>query len=295
MLTVAAADAAAREVTLVRELVRTESVLGDRRQPDGSWEWMIEDEPGVALVRITSFGERTAAEFQAACEAVESRLSGPDGAAGAVVIDLRGNAGGLLSAAVEVCDLLLDDGVIVSTRGRFDRAAEADGGLRDVRRATRGTVLADVPLAVLVDGLTASAAEVVAACLQDHGRAVVVGSRTFGKGTVQTIVPLSDSSGLVKLTTAEYIRPSRANIHRRGDDGSRETWGVVPEPGCEIAPTGRQIEAMRAWRRHRDVVATPGRPATIDASVSRGQLPRHVDAVLAVAIDAVRIPRKAAD
>ena len=266
-----------RNVPLVREIVKIESVLGDRRRPDGSWDWAIEGEPGCVIIRIESFGERTVDELRRAIDAIS------DGTAqGGVILDLRGNSGGLLSAAVEVCDLFLDEGVIVSTRGRGSREADDDGedsAPLDVRRATRGAALAGLPMAVLIDGLTASAAEVVAACLQDHRRAIVVGSRSFGKGTVQSILPLSDGSGLVKLTTSEYRRPNRTNIHRRIDDTVDAEWGVSPDLGCEITPTGRQSEAIEAWRRIRDVASVPPQTQSMAA------LPRHIDPVLARAID----------
>ena len=293
------ADGSARDIALVREIVRTESVLGDRRHGDGTWEWMVEGEPAAATIRITNFGERTADELRRAVEAITSRMTGADQQVerdeqepiGVLILDLRGNAGGLLSAAVEVCDIFLDDGVIVSTKGRVlggQGAGDAET-TGDVRRATRGAALADLPMAVLVDGLTASAAEVVAACLQDHGRAIVVGSRTFGKGTVQSILPLSDGSGLLKLTTSEYLRPSRANIHRRSDDDDSDTdWGVSPDRGCEITPTGRQIEALQAWRRTRDIVSPKDGWGGAVEPESQSSQPRRVDPVLAKAVDTLR-------
>jgi len=295
----ASADGPARDIALTREVVRTESVLGDRRRQDGTWEWTIEGEPAAVMIRITNFGERTADELRRAVEAITNRMNGAEqpseregqAADGLLILDLRGNAGGLLSAAVEVCDIFLDDGVIVSTKGRglAGRGASDAGVTGDVRRATRGAALADLPIAVLVDGLTASAAEVVAACLQDHGRAIVVGSRSFGKGTVQSILPLSDGSGLLKLTTAEYLRPSRVNIHRRSDeDDSDAEWGVSPDRGCEITPTGRQIEALQAWRRTRDSVAPIGGMTGSAERDSQASLPRRADLVLARAIDALR-------
>lgn len=271
----------ARDVTLLRDTVRVENVLGDRRRADGGWDWMIEGEPGVALVRVTGFGEQTAAELAAALETVaaEADLRG-------LVIDLRGNPGGLLSAAVEVCDLFLDNGVIVITRGRRGAAEAGAEGTVDVRRATAGAALEGVPMAVLVDGLTASAAEIVAACLQDAGRATVVGSRSFGKGTVQSILPLSDGRGLLKITTSEYLRPSRATIHRGADDGDEATWGVSPDAGWEIAPTAEAAARVREWRRRRDVVP----PRLVQAATRSGSaagLPRDVDAVLARGIEAL--------
>lgn len=258
-----------RVVDLVRDIVKVENVLGDRRHPDGSWDWMLEGEPGVGFVRIVGFGERTAEDVETALRSIAEQ----PGLRG-VVLDLRGNPGGLLSAAVEVCDLLLDDGVIVSTRGRRDSAG---GETRlDVREAETGRLLADVPVVVLIDGLTASAAEIVAACLQDNGRAQVVGSRSYGKGTVQSILPLSDGQGLLKLTTSEYLRPGRASIHRRKGDGDEAVWGVLPDRGLEIAPTAEALDRLQAWRRNRDFAVAAGR-----------RLPREVDRVLARAVDAL--------
>lgn len=268
-------DVARRDVTLVRELIETESVLGDRREADGRWSWMLEGVPGVGYVRITSFGERTATELAAACAALESG----EGVRG-VVLDLRGNPGGLLSAAVEVCDLLLDDGVIVHTR---KRPSDAGSSVLDARRATAGARLSGVPIVVLVDGLTASAAEIVAACLQDSRRATVVGGRTFGKGTVQSILSLSDDRGLLKLTTSEYLRPSRASIDRRGG-GDDDPWGVSPDAGCELAPTAETLARVATWRRTRDAAGP------VPAWMAAHGLPGDVDPVLARGLEALSAP-----
>jgi carboxyl-terminal processing protease len=268
---------AIREVRLLREVIEVESVQGDRRRPDGSWDWLLEGESGVAYLRIVSFGERTAAELTAALEAIshEAELRG-------VVLDLRGNPGGLLQAAVDVCDAFLDEGVIVATRGRH---AATEPAMLDERRATAGQLLAGVPLAVLVDGLTASAGEIVAACLQDSGRAAVVGSRTFGKGTVQALLPLSDDRGLLKLTTAEYLRPSREAIDRPRGAGDDAPWGVRPDAGYEVAPPAEAVERVRDWRRGRGVVPVAGGAAA--AAVSSA-LPREIDAVVARAVEALQ-------
>ncbi|MEY3205771.1 MAG: hypothetical protein RLZZ21_2102 [Planctomycetota bacterium] len=263
------ATAAARDVRLERALVTTETVLGDRRRHDGTWSYRLDDDPAIALVRITSFGERTADELDAALGslAAEPPLRG-------LVLDLRGNPGGLLSAAIAVCDRFVESGVIVATRGR---AATNGGPPLEPREATPGAVVPGVPMAVLVDGLTASAAEIVAACLQDHGRARIVGSRTFGKGTVQTLVPLGGGDGLLKLTTAEYVRPRGAGLNRRPDDRDDAAWGVTPDRGAEIAPTAASLDRLRRWRRQRDAVAGAGSAAAAGS--------RDVDEVLAVAVD----------
>ena len=262
---------AGRDVRLTRALVTTETVLGDRRGTDGAWSFRLADAADIALVRINGFGERTVEEFEAALAAIASPP--PRG----IVLDLRGNPGGLVSAAVGVCDRLLESGVIVSTRGRAGAAGDPP---LEVREATAGAAFPDVPVAVIIDGLTASAAEIVAACLQDHGRATVVGSRTFGKGTVQSLVPLGGGDGLLKLTTSEYLRPRGAGLNRRMSDDDDAQWGVAPDRGYEISPTAASLERLRRWRRQRDAVAAPGRDTGTESS-------RSVDEALSLAIDAV--------
>lgn len=275
--------AVARDVTLTRDVVEIESVQGDRRRPDGSWDWWLEGEPGIAHLRITGFGERTSGELDAALAEIvagQAPAGGRSVPLRGIVIDLRGNPGGLVASAVDVCDRFLDDGVIVSTRGRRSTAVgRADGNPADVRRASPGAVAGDVPIVVIVDGLTASAAEIVAACLQDHARATVVGERTYGKGTVQSILPLS-GGGLLKLTTAEYLRPSGETINRRPEDAEDATWGVSPDAGFSIVPSGDSLDRLSRWRMRRDAHAFVREPGL------RMALPRAVDEVLARALDA---------
>ena len=267
-----------RRVELRRETLRTETVAGDRRRADGSWDFFLEGEEGVALVRVSAFSPSTVDDLDRAC--AEIAAAGPPRA---LILDLRGNRGGLLASAVEVCDRFLDGGVIVSTRRR-----DAEPDRFEVRRALPGELLDAVPMVVLVDGLTASSAEVVAACLQDNRRATVVGSRTFGKGTVQSILPLSDGRSALRMTTAEYLRPSLANIHRHPHHADADVWGVSPDPGHEITPTAGVLEAVRAWRSRRDAI--PRHPAavhpTATADASAGALPRQVDPAVARALAA---------
>jgi carboxyl-terminal processing protease len=155
----------------------------------------------VGFVRITQFNQRTLSEFRRAIfdlieEGAESYL-----------IDLRNNPGGLLNSCVEIADLLLDNGVIVSTRGRFDRANE-------VIYARQGTIT-DLPIAVLINEGSASASEILAGALKDHERAIIVGKKSFGKGSVQTLFNLSDSSGIF-VTIAKYYTPSGTVIDKVG-------------------------------------------------------------------------------
>jgi carboxyl-terminal processing protease len=238
-LTIKHDDDMPRTVELVREIIQIESILGDIPRPDGNWQFMLEDEPGIAHLRIVLFGDRTAEEFVRIMEGLKR-----EGVRG-VVIDLRDNAGGALDAAVAICDLLLPAGkTIVETRGR-------NGRLLNRYETTGAGQYLSLPLAVVVNRNSASAAEIVAACLQDHERAVVAGERTYGKGTVQQLVPLAERS-LLKLTWASFWRPSGVNIHRMMDAPKDGTWGVVPDKGYEVPLPDDEYTEYLKYRSHRD-------------------------------------------
>jgi len=161
-------------------------------------------EPGYGYVRITSFSETTAPDLNRAVAELKRQNSG---SLKGLVLDLRNNPGGVLEAGVAVADAFLDHGVIVTADGRASDA-------RFRMDATPGDVLNGAPLVVLVNGGSASAAEIVAGALKDHSRAELIGHRTYGKGSVQTVMPLS--RGALKLTTSRYFTPSGASIHERG-------------------------------------------------------------------------------
>jgi carboxyl-terminal processing protease len=184
------------ELTLEREVIRVASVKARAL------------EPGYGYVRIAQFQQETGKELR---EKLRRLVASNKGALRGLVLDLRSNPGGLLNAAVEVSDAFLDDGLIVSTRGRIK---EADISFS----ASKGDLIDGAPLIVLVDNGTASAAEIVAGALKGHHRALVMGARTFGKGSVQTVLPLS-SSAAVKLATARYYTPS----------GSIQATGIRPD------------------------------------------------------------------
>jgi carboxyl-terminal processing protease len=162
-------------------------------------------ESGYGYLRISQFQEQTGAELK---RKLRQLVSAADGRLRGLVLDLRSNPGGLLNAAVDVSDAFLDDGVIVSTRGRL---AEGDVTFS----AAQGDLIDGAPLVVLVDAGTASAAEIVAGALKDHRRALIMGARTFGKGSVQSVLPL-ESGYAVKLTTARYFTPSGTSIQAAG-------------------------------------------------------------------------------
>jgi carboxyl-terminal processing protease len=182
-----------REFTIVREIIKIRSIKS-RTLVDG-----------FGYVRVTQFQERTADDLAAALESLRKENGG---ALNGLVLDLRNNPGGLLDQAVKVSDAFLDSGLIVYTEGREE-------GSRMQFSAHRQGSEPEYPMVVLINGGSASAAEIVAGALQDHRRAVVMGTQSFGKGSVQTIIPLSDNSGL-RLTTARYYTPNGTSIQARG-------------------------------------------------------------------------------
>lgn len=182
-----------KEFILKREVIKIKSVKSKTL------------EEGFGYVRVTQFQERTANDLERALNDLRKTSNGN---IRGLIIDLRNNPGGLLDQAVEVADLFLEEGLIVYTKGR-----EADAQMEFSARRS-GIELA-CPMVVLINGGSASASEIVAGALQDHGRAVVLGTQSFGKGSVQTILPLGDDSGL-RLTTALYYTPKGTSIQAKG-------------------------------------------------------------------------------
>lgn len=179
----------------------------------------------IAYVRISNFQSNTTKELKKALIQIEEdrRLKG-------LILDLRNNPGGLLNQAIEVSDLFLDSGIIVSTKGR--KVSQ-----NFVAYAHKNLIKRDYPIVVLVNGGTASAAEIVAGALQDNKRALIVGTKTFGKGSVQTVIPLSDGSAL-RLTTARYYTPSGRCI---------QITGIEPDIELPFIPP-KQIKKIRFFR-----------------------------------------------
>ena len=228
------------EIEIVRAVIQEDSVLGDTRNADGSWNYFLEGYDKIAYVRINTFGEKTAEELRTVLRDLSEQ------GLRRLILDLRNNPGGLLMSAIDICDLFVDSGVIVTTRGR-------DGEVRRAIHASGNGPYLKLPIAVLVNQYSASASEIVAACLQDHHRAVVVGESTYGKGTVQEIIELENAQGAIKLTTSSYWRPSGRNIHRTSDAGESDPWGVSPDPGYEVTMDDEALARLVRWRLGRDV------------------------------------------
>ena len=214
------------DVTLTREVIKIQSVKSK----------MLEK--GFGYVRITQFQERTDDDLERALKTLDKESGGLRG----LVLDLRNDPGGLLTQAVHVCDLFLDSGLIVYTDGRLENQKQK-------YFAHKAGTWGDTPMVVLVNGGSASASEIVAGALQDQKRALVLGTTTFGKGSVQTILPLDDNSAL-RLTTARYYTPSGRSI---------QATGIVPDIGMD------QLG---------NPVAKDDKPAT---GVREADLPRHLE------------------
>ncbi len=247
------------DVKLARAIIKIPSVLGDTRDEHGQWNFALAGHPGIGYVRIVSFGEQTVGELEKALASLAKQQ------AQAVVLDLRHNFGGILRSAVSTCDFFVKDGVIVTTRGR-DKKQNLE-----TFRASGKARFTTWPIVVLVDHLTASAAEIVAACLQDHQRAIVVGERTWGKGTVQNVIPLEGGKSALKLTVATYWRPNERNIHRLHDAKEEDDWGVKPDKGFEMKLSQEEQVRSAEERRQRDAAGATakGVPGIFDPPLEK--------------------------
>jgi len=177
-----------------------------------------------------------------------------------------------------VCDLFISEGRIVSTKGR-----NSPERVWDARK--EGT-FEGFPMAVLVNRYSASASEIVAACLQDHKRAIIVGERTWGKGSVQNVIELEDGHSALKLTTASYVRPNGKNIHRFPGAKDTDEWGVRPDKGFEFQLKDGDLQRLIEDRRSRDVLppSAEGAPATVAKPAKRAEGP-FVDRQLQAAVE----------
>jgi carboxyl-terminal processing protease len=196
-------------------------------------------EPGIGYLRISQFSDTTGTDTEAAVRALEEQAGGR---LRGLVLDLRNNPGGVLDAAVEVSDFFLERGTIVSAEGRSAQS-------RFRMEAAAGDLARGTPIAVLVNEGSASAAEIVAGALHDHGRARLFGQKTFGKGSVQTVLPLEDGKAL-KLTTSRYFTPSGASIHERGIEPDEPLPRPEPAAAPGPPPEGKadpEIRAAIAW------------------------------------------------
>jgi carboxyl-terminal processing protease len=263
-----------KEVTLTREVIRLETVLADLRGDDGLWDYLLDDESRIGYIRITGFGRNTAEDLRKALNILKK-----DDMAG-LILDLRFNPGGLLSSAIQVADLFVSEGKIVSTAGRNVK--------EHVWEAEKEGTYESVPLVVLVNRSSASASEIVAACLQDHQRAVVIGERTYGKGSVQRVIEMEGGQSALKLTTAGYCRPNGKNIDRHPDDTLADEWGVKPNDGFALPLNSADSVALELHRQDRDALKSLDKRPSNDDPASRLEEAEFADQQLAMALNHLR-------
>lgn len=227
-------------ITLTREVIVTRTIKGVHRTGrNGEWNHVLDEGRRIGYIRITQFTASTDDEFADALASL-----GDPTTLGGLIIDVRSNPGGLLTSAVAIADMFLRDGVIVSMKGRAHP--------EEVARARPQDTLPNFPLIVLIDGQSASASEIVAGALVENERAIAVGTRSFGKGSVQGVQRLpSARGGQLKLTEQRYYLPSGRSIHRV--DGATE-WGVDPTPGFYVPLTDEEYVAMMMQRREDDII-----------------------------------------
>ncbi len=213
---------------LTRRRIELTTIRGVHRLGDSQdkWDYILDRDAGVAYIKLTGFNPSSQAELDIALR--EADRQGMRG----LILDLRNNPGGLLDIAISAVSTFLDDGEVVSTEGRKERSVH--------HRVSGGAEFPDLPLVVLVNDGSASASEILAGVLQDHDRAVVLGERTFGKGSVQRVMSLAtrfgrDVDARLKLTTALYhIQPSGRTPHKASADA--DTWGIDPDWKVELMP-----------------------------------------------------------
>jgi carboxyl-terminal processing protease len=259
-LTVRHLDGTEVELSMTREQINLPTVMGFRQYIDKhgapAWDYWVSKDQKIAYIRLTQFTGDTFTELKAAMEQVLAQ-----GMRG-LILDLRFNPGGRLDQAKKVVNLYIRDGVIVSTRG-LHRAPE-------VLRATPGEALAteEFPMIVLVNEHSASAAEIVSGSLKDNKRALIIGTRTYGKGSVQELIPMAEDGGLLKLTVAYYYLPNGELVHKK--KGATQ-WGVEPQINVPLSAEAEQKVLLE--QSDQEMLHVTTRPSTGPASTHPATAP----------------------
>ena len=244
------------EVEITRGRVEVESILGYKRKDDAGWNFMVDPKSKIGYIRMSSFARNTFKDLQIAMN--DLMKQGVKG----LVFDLRFNPGGLLDIAIDVTDLYVDDGLIVSIRQRPPAKEIFYSG------KSNGSLL-DFPMVCLVNGYSASGSEIVSAALQDHGRAKIMGERSYGKGSVQNIVDLdvidpktgTTRTAEIKYTTATFWRPNKKNLNKASTPGKDDDeWGVTPDKVIKL--TSKERRDLEEHLRNSETIMPKGKSKT---------------------------------
>ena len=225
------------ELTLRRDRVHVATVRGFSRNEDNGWDYWIDRDHRIGYLRITSFHINTMEDFNNVLASLQRiGLRG-------LILDLRYNPGGIMHVAIDMVDRFVADGSILATVTRRRSIDEF--------RANATGTLTELPLAVLINGGSASSSEIVSGALQARGRAVIIGTRSFGKGSVQHVIHLTGHEAAIKLTTAYYKLPDGRIIHRTPKSTDADSWGVIPDIVVNLTP--EEESALRERRRALDL------------------------------------------
>jgi C-terminal peptidase prc len=231
---------------ITRAMVELESVVGVKRKPDDTWSFWLDPEQKIGYIRLTTFASTSARDMARIIAQLQK-----DGLK-ALVLDVRFNPGGVLNGARDVANLFLDRGEIVSIKYR--------SGQNTTMSARAEGYLVDLPVVCLINGDSASASEIVSAALQDHRRAAIMGERSYGKGSVQTVHPFD--GGALKLTTASFWRPNGKNLNKASTPGHDEDeWGVTPDPGYVIKLSRKERDELEEHLHKIERIARRDQPA----------------------------------
>jgi C-terminal peptidase prc len=248
-----------RVMRILRNFVSVESVYGTTRNAKNDWTYYVDAEKKIGYVRIESF-TFARADYGTAFELRNALTQLKKDGLNGLVIDVRNNPGGSLGAVVQICEMFVGAEDIVSIKGR-------DGESAPIRGRMKGDK--SFPIAVLINGNSASASEILAGCLQDHGRAVIIGERSYGKGSVQQVAPYDITEGQLKYTEARYYPPSGRNIDKIASEQDaslkqRDEWGVKPDLGFEVKLTREETADFYEYFSNLAVIPAPGKkvPAT---------------------------------
>jgi carboxyl-terminal processing protease len=256
-----------KDFVLTRQVIKMPTIKGWTHAENSSnqdgWDYMIDPEVGIGYVRLTSFTKESAADLKRVVEQVT------DAGGKGLILDLRDNPGGQLFAAVSIVDQFLPGGRILSTKGERPKSPEK------VIDAKASNDDSEIPLVVLVNQFSASASEIVSGALKDHARAVVVGERTFGKGSVQNVPSVANNTAQFKMTTSHYYLPSGRCIHKEDDS---TVWGVDPDMHMDM--TREQMIEARQLRQKLDVLRTTGQPADAEKAARLLQIDPQLSAGL---------------
>ena len=271
----------ATDIKMTRAEIKIESVMGDTHSKINlkEWDFWVDPDSKIAYVRVNAFTETTVDELTRVVDGLQK--AGMKG----LVVDLRNNPGGLLRAAVEVSSMFLPEGKsVVSTKGRGNNVEEQfNARLKgNMKPATY------YPMAILLNRYSASASEIVAAALQDHARAIIVGERSFGKGSVQNLIEMEEGNTALKLTTASYWRPNGRNIHRFPEAKEDDDWGVRPDKDYEVKLSDEERIEYFKWRRDRDILRRPVKDAKPVENGEKKEKKEYRDKVLDKALEYIR-------